>query len=764
MSVHSSIKLSALSLFAASVVTLASLALSGCAVDNIASNSATSGAVAAIEGKAMGGATPIYGANVILWETDPANTGYPTSVAPGFVPASPIEKAKILAGSLSGAVTTTSTGGFSFLSNAYTCDTGTFLYITVTGGSLNGTAPGSSGALVNNNLVLMSALGSCANFPAKVANSSSTIHIAVNEATTVAAAYALGNFIYVDNTTPGLQGVYIGAPANNNATTGSCTGAGSAMTCKSAGLAHAFANALNLVNSVNFNGTVPTGYPYTVTPNNAQGSIPVADVLMLSNILAACTNSAGGSGTTGAAGTSDGSTCGNFFADSKSVSCSATTCVPVDELTATMSMAKNPEHNIGILFAIVGTGSGAPFTPSLTSAPQNLSITITYAGDGSTAFGAPQALTLDANDDVYVLSSDGATTITKSGIVALSSVGTKLWNSGQSTSYVVPKFIATDTVGNVWVTDEDTSAASITALSQTSGTINQSFTTTSTPAISQQPQGLAIDQYNNVWYDQGSSANAALYEIPYSGGANSGGTYSTQVAYATGLSMLNEILFDQSQNIWFSTFGGASSSTPAILYVLPNQNAATLSSAPSYVTSGTTTPVSTFSYSAASPYYTWGLSIDGSSNVWAEQNKAFEELKLTKTSSVITSAPTANVTTATLETKPYQTQFDSQGQVFYAYYSTSGEIYYVYNPTAGSSASNKGIVPCYAPSSATTCSTTAVIASPTALQIDSTGAIWASGQGTSAAAPGNGNLVQILGAAYPVWPQLSYTHYGQAPQ
>jgi len=75
------------------------------------------------------------------------------------------------------------------------------------------------------------------------------------------------------------------------------------MSCTAAGLAHAFANAANLVDAVRYDGSTPTGAAYTAPPSNTTyGSVPAAEINALANILQACTNSTGGT-TTGACGT-----------------------------------------------------------------------------------------------------------------------------------------------------------------------------------------------------------------------------------------------------------------------------------------------------------------------------------------------------------------------------------------------------------------------------------------------------------------------------
>jgi len=757
------------SLLALAAVGLAALSLTGCSLQTTSDPSEI--AMPAVSGRIMGGETPVAGSQVTLWETDPGNTGY-----------------GLTAHVLAGPVTSSSPGGNFSFTTGYTCTSGNFVYATSTGGDVTN---GSSSPMINPNLVMVSAMGSCSNFSTAAAQGGVTV--VINELTTIAAAYALGSFTTVNaNGSVGTQLVYIGAPTKNNAATGSCTGVGSAMACTAAGLAHAFANATNLVDSVHYNGGFPQGATNAniTVPGNSLGSVPEADIDMLANIISYCsTNSAGGSGTSVSGGT-DGSACGNLFADAKPVSCTSTSCVATDTLSATIDIAKNPSHNISGLYALAS--ATGPFQPTLSAAPQNLAISITYSGISGSAFGSPQYLALDANDDVYVVSGDvPAALTTQAGVSAMSSNGSSLWNNGYSTSFCIPAFIATDTVGNVWV-DNDVSSTTVCGsttgnyfvdgFSQTTGAATTAFNSTGTISGQSLPGAVAVDQYNNVYYDRTSSTcTSCVFKIAYSAGASTGGTYSAQTVVSnnsvfTTPGYEGEILFDGNQNLWFSTARNSSTGTPQGLFVAPNTNAANYSTGgvPAYSVS------SLYYYlgpGASDEGYSFGLAIDSSGNAWdtASNGATAQTMEMTTptTGGVISGnpAPTSTATTLTgseTETKPYETQFDGLGQLWYTYYSTSGEIYFVWNPlgTAGSSGiaqSNKGIVPCYAPAGATTCSGV-VVYEPRSLQIDSTGSVWVAGIGSNTAAPGNGNVVQIIGPGNPVWPQLSYAHFGVEPQ
>jgi hypothetical protein len=104
-------------------------------------------------------------------------------------------------------------GGSFTITGDYTCPSAsTLVYLTATGGN-----PGMTSGTNNSALVLVAALGQCGSL------SSSTV-IAVNEVTTVASVYALAQFTSTSGN--------IGAPSSN-----------------STGIASAFANVNNMVNT-----------------------------------------------------------------------------------------------------------------------------------------------------------------------------------------------------------------------------------------------------------------------------------------------------------------------------------------------------------------------------------------------------------------------------------------------------------------------------------------------------------------------------------
>ncbi len=715
----------------------ASLLLSGCGV--VSSTGPSISALPAMEGKVMGGETPISGANVILWQTDPSNGGYGSS------------------GAVKLGTTTTGSGGTFRFTTGYTCAAGQFVYITATGGDVSN---GSN--MINNNQVQLAAVGSCANLATAAAQAK--VVSVVNEASTVAAAYALANFITVVPSTTGNQLVYIGAPAANNAATGSCTGSGPAMTCVAAGLAHAFANALNLTDSTHFDGTAPSGLAYVLTPGNTQGSVPQAEIHTLANVLQSCTNTTGGAAP---GGVSDGTNCGNLFA----AAAPSSTNVPSDELSAIIDIAKNPKHNVSsttcgtpptTIFCLA-PAAGAAFQPQLATAPTDWALAITYSGlnvgSSTSPFTFPSYLTLDANDNVYVLSANASSANTTAGVQAMTSAGIGLWANPQSGQFCAVGALATDTVGTVWMVNGPATAAEtngcypgVEGFSQATGAQTYQFgpsssvqgsTADPTHGIGTQALSLAIDNYNNVWYSRKSTnCSVCLYEFPYTAGTGGAAATYGAAAYSQG-SLYNvvQMVFDSSDNLYLTN------NASALEYVLKPTGT---SGIPTYGNAA-------FSLTLSANGTGLGT-LDGSNDLWVGSTA-----KLTEFAAPVASGETGtpySVASATSSTTtpstPYQGQVDGANTLWYPSRTASGQIWF----TQLASNTSDYIYTCYAPAGATTCtavtSPNPVINLPRLVQLDSTGAIWVPSQGTN-------YVVQILGPGAPVYPQLSYGVAGTKP-
>jgi sugar lactone lactonase YvrE len=392
---------------------LAPIVLTGCA---LSPSGSTVDSSAIVSGRLMGGSQPIVGATVNLYATG-------SSYGAG--------------NTLLGTATTTSTG-WTITRNGATCSDPQQVYLVASGGN--------AGAGVNSASVLVAALGTCSSI------TTATTGLTVNEATTVAAAYALQGF---------ANSTAIGAPNSN-----------------SQGLKHAFANALTLVGR--------NGAPNQFTPGG-NGTIPVVVINTVANILAACVNSAG-VGSTGCTAAFQGTP----------TAVSAT--LPTNTWDEALDIARYPGYQVANLFtAIQGY---VPYQASLATAPNDFSIGIPYSAgfqtDGATAATFPWDVKADSSDNIWV------TGMTKAGLVELSPNGTVLSPSGGWGNATLQAAFthgvafdlsanqnvwAADTAGNVW---EYTPAG--TATTPTLGTTTQFASSVVGPAA------IGVDASNTVWF------------------------------------------------------------------------------------------------------------------------------------------------------------------------------------------------------------------------------------------------------------------------
>ncbi len=192
----------------------------------------------------------------------------------------------------------------------------------------------------NNQVVLMSALGSCAGL---------TGSYIVNEATTVASAYALQQFMAADGT--------IGTAASNATSLGYT------------GLTNAFKTVNNLVDLSA--GTVRDHTPDYSTnlagdPNILNNSnVPQARINTLANALNACA--------------ANGSGCSGLFSAATPPSSGT---APGNTLAAILNIAQNPGNAPGAVLT-VANGSTA-FTPALPSSATltDWTLALTFTGGG----------------------------------------------------------------------------------------------------------------------------------------------------------------------------------------------------------------------------------------------------------------------------------------------------------------------------------------------------------------------------------------------
>ena len=349
---------------------------------------------------------------------------------------------------ISSPVTTDANGNFS-ITGDYTCPyANTPVYITATGGN-----PGSG---ANANLVLMAPLGACGNL-------SASTFITINELTTVAGAYALSPFM----STP----TQLSTSASN-----------------ATGLSNAFATVNKLVNIAG--GQLPGGLPTGATE-------PIAELNTLADILASCVNSNGVGGTS--------TNCSTLFTNATPSGGAA----PTDTLTAMLNIAKNPGSNVSALY--LQMGSSAPFQPTLTSAPNDFTVSVRYAPAG--IFSSPSASALDVSGNLWVTNAGNNT-------IALLGATTGAPTVLTSASLKTPSGIAFDAAGNAWVPNKGSSTLSVFTPAGT-GSIALSANLSS-------PTSVAIDGQGLIWVtDSGSNIGVTAVTV-------SGTTVTGSTEYTTG--------------------------------------------------------------------------------------------------------------------------------------------------------------------------------------------------------------------------------------
>jgi len=425
---------------------------------------------AGIQGTAHGGYFPITSALVQLWM--PGVSGY------GSTPTL-----------LAATTTSGSTGSFT-LPGSYTCPTGATdipVYITITGGYPTNLAT------PNSYLALAAAIGPCS-------NASNMTGIIVNEVTTVATIWSVGQFSSVGQAagvasgsagattinsvtgTTAANGGNIGAPIGTLAS-GSWAGSptngyltGEAVTITNAldysNIKNAFNTAFNLANIQS--GTAGPGpIPSLSTATCATGSwsggyCPAAtnisnDVIgtfsttakinSIAAVLAACVQSIGGSPCTSIAGL-----------DSNSTATSNSGVTPIgltpatDTVQISLYMALEPYHygdssatdaqdNITSVF-----GYGAPetaFTPVLAYAPFDWTLAITYTGLAVNAtptgtLAGLQSTAVDASGNVWMAAN------TANMLFGVTATGQPINNGSGYTGFNSADQLSIDASGTIW--------------------------------------------------------------------------------------------------------------------------------------------------------------------------------------------------------------------------------------------------------------------------------------------------------------------------
>ncbi len=366
----------------------------------------------------------------------------------------------------------TATDGTFSLSGGYTCPSSSSLvYLIATGGNI--------GTGVNNDAVLMAALGNCGDLD-------SSTFVSINEVSSVAAVYALAQFM-----TPGSIDV---GTSSTNVT----------------GLVNAFHTVANIED-------LATGAALSATPAG-NGTVPANTINSLANIMEACVDTIGTTGT-----------CSSLFSAATPPGGTA----PTDTLSAMIDIAQNPGHNVAKLYQIAPTPG--LFQPTLSGAPNDWTISIEYTGGGLNTPGLPA---IDASGNVWVPNGIDSGTLSEFSPIGEPFSGANGFGGG---GLNLPFAVAVDLNGNVWSANYGAPGVS----EHTAGGTPLSGTNGFTAQGLSQQFSIALDAAGNVFTTNYNSTVTKLNQAGTSIGQFTGG----------GLNFGYAVAVDKSQNIWVANIG-----------------------------------------------------------------------------------------------------------------------------------------------------------------------------------------------------------------
>lgn len=562
--------------------------VTGCGANNpsISGEDALEPGLASVSGSVYGGAQPVNNATVTLYA--PATSGYggtPTAIV----------------------TTTTNSNGSFTLPRPYTCPSNSAdVYLEATGGD--------AGSGTNSAIALAVLLGPCSSL-------SAATQVKLNEATTVAAAFALAQFANVSST-----GTGIGTSSTNLV-----------------GLNNAYATASKLVN------------PTTGAPNGATSLTgvvpPTAVVNTLANILGYCVNGNGGS-------------CGAVFAAATPPGGTA----PKDTFQAAIDIALNPTNGLTPLFGL--SSSYAPFQPGLANQPTDFALGIQYNGSVIATCAFTNGVAIDQSGNAWVGCGTGNA---HAGLTEISPAGTYLSPSSgfalplpNGTPFTGGSGIAIDANGAAWLTN-----ASENAVYQISASGNVSRYAPS--GYLNGPTGIAVDNGNNEVYiantgnDPAANDGSADYLGQTVVALNLNGTYAYTVSQESVVYGPTDVV-NANGNYLFADFTGNSTASPSIAAFVPIASGQT----------GTLYPYSTNTSSG-------DLAADAANNGWVIDNDGIDKWVAVHSSGSYSYTPMGTVITPSITPVSVMfdgndrlliagTSSNSQGQL--AFYDDSTNLLY----------------------------------------------------------------------------------------
>jgi streptogramin lyase len=379
---------------------------------------------------------------------------------------------------LTSALYTDSSGSFTIPAN-YTCpNSSSQAYLVSSGGNI--VAQTSS---LNSAIKLVTVLGPCS----KIAASA---HFVVNEVTTVAAVWALSQFL-----SPGGN---IGASSTNTT-----------------GLANAVNTALSLADPTA--GTAP-GATFA-----SKDTAPIARVNSLANLLNTCVS-----------------------ASAASTACTTLLGASQNTLDAALNIVRHPAANVPALYTQSTTSTA--FSPALTKAPSDWTLFVNFTGGN---MNYPTTLGLDSSGNIWVASyfyaantNPLAASVTEFSPIGASLIPNGITGNGLSNVYG----LAIDSSNNVWVANQQSPFAvnrglgSITVLNSSGQPI--SGTTGYTAGGLNFPSALGMDTDGSVWVVN--NGNSSVTHLSSTGTSLSG----TSGYGAPTIAFPISIAVDANHNAW----------------------------------------------------------------------------------------------------------------------------------------------------------------------------------------------------------------------
>jgi hypothetical protein len=623
----------------------------------------------------------------------------------------------------------------SFASGAFTAAAYTFLngttqsvtaitansFSIATTKAVTGSATGYAlvGGIPNPAIANIAVLGDCPGGTNEFASTLTFVYI--DEVSTTAAAYALNAF---------GSGFYaIGAPTTNIA-----------------GIERAATNAGQLFN-VNLDNAAGAGMALSTTSyvGGGNGVVPQSTLNTLGNILSACVDSVNTS-------TTASSICTSLFSTATSTGDTNGT-KPTDISSAAFNIAAYPAGTgsqsgtlPSTLFALQGD-SAAPFEPSLTAAPNDFGIAITYPASLNAHVTSAESIAIDGNGQIWT-TAQGDTSIT-----LWSALGKVL--NFNSDGYIYG-YVSVDPANNAW-TGNANSTSGIEKFNNAgakTATYGSGYESAYTVITNQSTSNEQPDAFFAASATSTTGGQSLYAYTPDGGGAIFGGPFGPYIPELPEV-FISHGSIDSAGDLWLTSEG-----SEQIIQLDPTTNVfGGLSGVAMAKNFPIATPTVTNAAHQPQPEFP---AIDSTNNAWIPLQTTFSQTgSATPEPGLYKVSPTGGVTTyysgtgASTAAKIYTGA--SFYQAFGAAVDGNGNIWVTnrYNPGLGGNSAAPGSSTLIEMTSAgvaispiTNYNYGGLLDDPLNLAIDPSGDIWVTNNG------GN-KIVEVIGGAAPVTTPLS---------